>query len=459
MSSISGIMDSALSGLQTQQVLIDVVNSNISNVSTDGYSRQAAVVTATSYNDCYTGTSVEITEVKRVIDLFTSKKLNSTSETCSELETELKYLESLEAVFDESEGSGLSEVLSDFFNAWQNLSNDASGTSERSTLVSESQSLASTLNEMYSNLEEIRTGINDDITSMVDDINSKTTQIADLNQKISEGQSSGLNVNSYLDQRDSLITELSELVDINYTEDDDGQVYIQLSNGKSLVRGSSSWSLETHTNTTTGMLDVIWKDRNNNEPIVTDDITSGALGGAIDIRDNVIPEYLESLDKLAAELIERVNTLHESGYDLNGDEGLAFFTGTGASDIAVNEDIVEDSDLIAVASSADSVPGDSTIATEIYKLQKSSLMNSNTSTFEEYYTGLVSDIGSMVNNTESSSNYQSNLKEYYNNYRESISGVSSDEEMANLVLYQSTYEACAKVMSTLDELLETLLQI
>ena len=459
MSSLSGIMDSALSGLQTQQVLIDITNSNISNVSTDGYSRQSAVISTTQYNDCYTGTSVEVTEVKRVADSFTLKKLNSTSETCSELESELKYLESIEAIFDESEGSGLTEALSDFFNTWQDLSNNASGVSERSVLVSEAQSLANTLNEMYSSLEEIQSGINDDIVSMVDDINSITAQISDLNQKIMDGESAGLNVNTYLDQRDALITDLSELVDINYIENDDGQVYIQLSNGKSLVRGSSSWSLDTQTNTTTGMLDITWVDNNGNGTDVTGSITSGSLGGAIDIRDSVISGYMESLDELASELIAQVNTLHQTGYDLNGDAGVIFFTGTGASDIALNQAIVDDSDLIAAASSSDSVPGDSAIAAAIYNLQESSLMNGNTSTFQEYYAGLVSDIGSLVDNTDSSYDYQSSLKEFYSNFRESISGVSTDEELANLVLYQSTYEACAKVMSVLNELLETLLSI
>ncbi len=462
MSSLSSIMDTALSGLQTQQVLIDLTNSNISNVSTDGYSRQTAVV-STVHSNCSSdsGTSLilDVTEIKRVTDSFTIKRLNTTTETGGKLEAELKYLESVESLFDESEGSGLSEALGDFFNSWQDLANNASGSSERSVLVSEAESLASAINDMYSSLQEIRIEINRDISSTVDSINTLTSQIADLNNKILEGESSGLNVNSYLDERDSLVTELSELVDINYSENDDGQIYIQLSNGKSLVRGSSSWSLDTQTNSTTGMQDITWTDSDGSETVVTNAITSGTLGGAIEVRDTVIPEYLDSLDELASEIISQVNTLHESGYDLNGDAGLSFFSGSDASDISVNTAIADDPDLIAASATATGVPGDSTIAASIYSLQNASLMNSGTSTFSEYYSGLVSDIGSLVSNTESSYSYQSDLQEYYNNLKESVSGVSSDEELANLVLYQNTFEACAKVMSVLDELMETLLGI
>lgn len=453
MSTLSSIMSSALSGLQTQQILIDLTSTNVANVNTDGYSRQTAEVSATSSG------GVEVTDVTRETDAYTIKQLNAASEDCGELETKLQYLESIEAVFDESEGSGLSEALSDFFSAWSDLSNDASGATERSALVSEATTLANTLNEQYSDLMEIQQEIDADIASMVDDINSLTEQIADLNQKILQAGNSGVNTNTYQDERDALITELSSLVDISYLENDNGQVYIQLSNGKALVSGSTSWSLGTETDTSTGLQNVTWIDGDGNETVITQGISGGSLGGAIEVRDEVIPEYLDNLDELASEIITQVNSLHTSGYDANGDAGIDFFTGTGAADMAVNTDIVTDTDLIAASATSDGAPGDSTIAVAMAELEDSSLLNSGTSTLQEYYSSIVSKIGSLVEDTTSSYEYQSDLVEYYNNYRESVSGVSSDEELANLVLYQNAYEACAKVMSVLDELLETIISM
>ena len=462
MPSISSIMDTALSGLRTQRILIDMTSGNISNVNTEGYSRRVAVLKATQTSSSsgeYTGIGVAVEVIKRVTDSFTIKQLNSAAEDCGELEAELKYLECIEAIFDESEGMGFSDALSDLFNAWQVLANDASDAHKRSILLSKAQTLASTLNEMYTDLREIQIEINNDISSTVDEINSLTEQIANLNQKIQKAEGAGISTNSYKDSRDSLITELSSLIDINYSENDDGQVYIQLSNGKSLVRGTSSWSLGTETNASTGLQDVTWVDSNGDEDVITGNISGGELGGAIDIRDQVIVEYMDSLDELASEIISRVNSLHTSGYDINGDAGLDFFTGTSAADMAVNEDILGDTNLIAAASTSDGAPGDGTIANSIALLQDSPLMKSGTTTFAEYYSGMVGDIGTRVEDTKSSYGYQSDLVEFYNNYRESISGVSSDEELANLVLYQNTYEACARVISVLDELLQTIINM
>jgi flagellar hook-associated protein 1 FlgK len=442
MSSISSIMNTAITALQAQQIRIDVVNSNIANANSDGYCRRTATVsevqTYSSSSSGYMGTGVEVTDIKRVTDAYTLKQLCSAEQDSGKSSRELNYLEDVESVFNESDGSGLSDALSTFFNAWSDLANDPSGATQRSVVVSDAQQLASTLNEMDGNLQDIQNNIDSDIPQTVDDINGITSQIADLNQKILEAKNSGLDANTYLDERDSLLTELSSKVDIASYEDDSGQLNIQLSNGKSLVRGSTSYELGTEANATTGLSDITWADQNGNETVITDSISKGELGGELEVRDSVIPEYMDSLDKLASTIIEQVNDLHTTGYDANGDAGTSFFTGTGASDIAVNDAIVNDTNLVAAASVT--IDGDNT-------------------TFQQYYDSLVSKIGTLVDNTTSSSENQSNQVSIYQNYRDSISGVSSDEELANLTLYQNAYEAAAKVISALDEMMQTLIDM
>jgi len=454
-------MNTSVSALQTYQAMINVANSNIANVNTDGYCRQTAVVNEIQSNSTSsgaTGTGVEVTNVKRISDAFTLKHICSANTASGKSETELNYLESVEAVFNESSGSGVSSALSGFFNAWQDLANDPSGSTARSTVISKAGTLASTLNDTYGELKDIRNGINDDVSQTVNDINGITNQIADLNQQILEAKAGGTDANTLLDTRDSLLTELSSKVDIASYQDDSGQLNIQLSNGKSLVRGSTSYELGATTNSTTGLSDITWVDRNGNETVVTDSISGGSLGGEIDVMNNVIPEYLDQLDTLAATIMDQVNTLHENGYDAKGDAGLAFFTGTGAGDIAVNNNIVNDTDLVAAASTSAGAPGDGTIATEIVALQDSSLMDDG-STLDEYFGSIVSNIGTQVADSTSSSTTQSDLVSFYKNLRESVSGVDSDEELANIALYQNAYEAAAKVMSVLDELLQTIIDM
>jgi flagellar hook-associated protein 1 len=457
MTSISSMMHTAMSALQAQQVLIDMTGSNISNANTDGYCRRVAVVSEiqSSSSSGYSGAGVEVTSVKRVSDAFTLRQLCSANANAGESSTELSYLEDIEAIFDESEGSGLNDALNSFFSAWSSLSSDPSGSTERSILVSDAQQLASTLNNMYDSLQEIQSGIDGDISGTVDEINGYTEQIADLNQKILAGTASGIDTSTYEDERDTLLTELSSKVKIAYYEDDSGQINVQLSNGMSIVSGSNSYELGTTTNSTTGLLDVTWTDKNGNAKVITDDISGGELGGELDSKDKV-QSYMDDLDSFASELIDQVNTLHESGYDANGDAGVAFFTGTGASDISVNTNIVGDTGLIAAASSSDS----SENAAAIAELQDSTVsIDGQNTTFQEYYSSLVSKIGTEVSNTKSTSTTQSDLVTSYTQYRESASGVDSDEELANLTLYQNAYAAAAKVMSTLDEMMQTLLDM
>lgn len=451
MSSISGIMHSALSALITQQAAINVTNTNIANADTDGYSRQQVVIENTVYGD------VQASEAQRVYNTYLFKQLVSETQELGKWEAEDKYLESVEAVFDESDGSGLSEAMSEFWNAWQALVNDPSDSTERSTLASYAKALTERFNSISFGLSDIQEGIDGDVIETVDTINSIVQQIADLNQKITQAATAGLNTNTYQDSLDSLVTELSSLIDIGTYENGNGQICIQTANGKPLVEGTTTWSLSTEINTITGMRDVTWVDSDGNGYVITDDITGGQLAGCLEVRDVLIPEWQDQLDELAVALMNEVNALQTNGYDINGNSGAAIFTGTGAADIAVTTDILDDPGTIAAASSADGAPGDGSNASAIAELQNSLVFNSGTSTFSDFYAALVSDVGTAVQSAQSNYESQADMVEFCTNQRESVSGVSLDEEMARLVIYQNAYEAAAKVMTVLDELMETVI--
>jgi len=128
-------------------------------------------------------------------------------------------------------------------------------------------------------------------------------------------------------------------------------------------------------------------------------------------------------------------------------------------DMAVNPDILDDPGKIAAAATADGAPDDGSNASAIADLQNSLVLNSETSTFSDYYSALVSGIGELVNSTDTSYSAQSDVVEYCRNQRDSVSAVSSDEEMAKLLLYQNAYSAAAEVMTILDEMMQTLIDM
>lgn len=452
MSTISGIANIALGALTAYTSAISTTSTNIANSETTGYTRREVVLEST-------GSSVSAATVKRIYNSFVTEQLRSATTDLGKWEAEDEIISYVENVFTDTDSTGLSTALSNFWNAWSDVATDPSDSTARTVLAGYATTLATTLNNMSSDLSDIQSDIDGYFVETVDSTNELVQEIADLNQKISAATAAGIDTSTYRDSLDEKVKSLSELIDINTTTNSTGQVSISLSDGKMLVEGTTTWSLSTQTNATTGMQDITWVDQSGSSTVITDDITNGKLGGYLEVRDDLIPSYQEQLDLLASTIITQVNSLQTSGYDLNGDAGVAFFTGTSASDIEVNSEITDDPSLIAASSTADGVPDDSTNATAIADLQDSLLFNSGTSTCSDYYAALVSKVGTDVASIDTYYSTQSDAVELYQNQRDSVSSVSVDEETTRLLLYQSAYAASAKVMTYLDEMLQTLIEM
>jgi flagellar hook-associated protein 1 FlgK len=453
------ILNAGRGALIAQQKAIEVTGNNIANVNTPGYSRQVANLVPNEPIQCgpgLVGTGVRADEVKRIYDRFLGLQINNENEQLGRWEAKKGALERVEIVFDESSGYGLNQAMSEFWNAWQDLVNNPSGNVERVTLLAKSETMATTFSSMYSSLEQIQKDIDISIGGTVEEINLIVEQIADLNRKIVDVELSGQSANDYRDSRDLLLKELSSMIDINTFENSDGSLTVSVSGGKPLVEGSYSWDLSTET--ADGFEDIVWIDNDGNTMNITDDISGGKLKGWIEARDVSIPDYLNRLDNLASKIISEVNAIHSTGFGLDGSTGNDFFSGTSASDIAVNQVIVDDVNLIAAASSADGVPGDNGNAIAIADLQNRLLMD-GTTTFDDYFSSLISVVGSDVKEVTANFDHQDSMVAQLDNYRESISGVSLDEEMVNLVKFQHAYDAAAKLISTVDELLNTVVNM
>ncbi len=462
MTSLHSILAVGSSALTATQTAINVTSNNIANVNTEGYCRQVVSFSATepietSYGQA--GTGVTVDSIERVYDAFVTNQINSASQDLGEYEARAGTLEIVETVFNESTGNGLNEVMSDFWNAWQDLANDPSGHAERTVLAEISENLATTFNDMASDLVEIRQDIDANIETTVDEINQIAEQIADLNENISQCEEIGISANEYQDSRDQLISELSTMINLSVSENGNGMVSVHVGDGNALVEGTSCCSLNTEPNAETGLLDVTYTDSSGSTSAITGGISGGELAGWLEARDVDIPEYMDALDELAVGIMTEVNALQSTGFGLDGSTENDFFTGTSATDMAVNQDILDDVNLIAASDSAGGVPGDAGNAIAIADLQNGLLMDGANATFDEYYNSLVSNVGATLETAQTNLSSQTETLEYLENYRESISGISLDEENINLIKYQNAYEAAAMLISIVDELMDTVIDL
>jgi len=559
MTDIFGIMSLAGNALLTQQKAITVTGNNIANVNTPGYSRQKLILennTPLLSSAGPMGNGVDAVRVERVYDRFLGLQINGESETLGRWEAQKGGLEIAEAIFDEGGEFGLSQSLSQFWGAWQDLTNDASDYNGRVVLQARSEVLTATFNRIYSDLQRAQKDFDASIEGAVAEINQLSQQIADLNQKIMQDEASGYNANDYRDQRDLVVKELAGLIDINSFEDASGRVTVSVGTGQTLVEYSSSRNLTTQVNGF-GFRDIAWVAPDGSTVNITDDISSGKLKGWLEARDVDIRGYMRQLDTLAETLTERTNNLHQTGYGLDGSTANDFFTGiatasgtmdslltitaeaggtgnirvtlvgggpvgaptvttdpvtgdiqiaiedgvtigsdivlalqahaginsvvaaapgsawdlsagsntvvlaggSSAAEIQLNVAISSNLDLIAASSTSAGIPGNNEQAIALANLQHALTMNGNSSTFEEYYSSLISRVGGDLQNADAYFNHQSSMVFELENRRESISGVSLDEEMINLVKFQTAYDAAAKLITTADELLQTVLNM
>ncbi|MBT9437953.1 MAG: flagellar hook-associated protein FlgK [Deltaproteobacteria bacterium] len=461
MSNVFGILNTGRTALLTQQKAIDVTGHNIANVNTDGYSRQRVNMETNepySSQPGQTGTGVRAAEIQRIYDRFLGAQINNENQNLGNWETQKGVLERVEIIFDESSGYGLNQAMSEFWNAWQDLANNPSDYAGRAALLAKSETMTATFNNIYSNLEQIQTDIDTSIMGTVKEINSIAERIAGLNQKIALTEVGGQNANDYRDSRDLLLKELSLKINIDSFENSDGKVTVLVAGGRPLVENISSWNLSTQPDVDSDFQDIAWTDSDGNLVDITDSISGGKLKGWLEARDVTIPDYLSKLDNLAEGIITEVNDLHKAGLGLNDVSvaGRNFFAGTTATNMAVD---VDDVNNIAAAGSFDGLPGGNSNAIEIANLQNALKMNSDTATFDDYYNSLVSDVGSGVQKATVNFDHQSSMVTHLDNYRESVSGVSLDEEMVNLIKFQHGYNAAARLISVADELLDRVISM
>jgi flagellar hook-associated protein 1 FlgK len=463
MPNIYGLLTIGQSALLAQQKAIDITGNNIANVNTEGYSRQRLNLVQNSpvqVDGLTMSTGVSARQnIQRFYDEFVTSQINTENESLGRWEAQKSALEKVELMFDETSEYGISAAMSEFWNAWQELSNNPSGTVERTALLSSASYLTDIFNQTSESLTAFRSEIDTSVVDVVEQVNSIADKIAELNLKVTEVEVTGHNANNYRDERDMLLKELSSLIDIQSFEDEQGQVSVVVGGSKTLVEKSTTWNLNTIDNG--GVQDVFWESSNGTNINITTQIEDGELKGWIETRDNLLPGYLSELNTMAATLVSSVNTIHNAGTTLDGTTttGVNFFdpAGTTAATIAVDSGVLGNTDLIAAADASEGVPGGNGAAIDIAELQNTTQAALGNATFDDFYSSLVGTIGNDVTTADFNYNHQTTMLNQLENQRQEISGVSLDEEMVNLVKFQHAYNAAAKLITTTDEMMQTVL--
>jgi flagellar hook-associated protein 1 FlgK len=329
MANTGDMLSTAVSGLLAFQRNLSTIGHNISNVNTDGYSRQSVEMgtrTPIQSSNGFIGTGVDVNSVKRVYDQFVFDQVTVRNSSYNQLDT----LQTMASGIDDllaSEDAGLSPVIQDFFNALQDVSNDPTSIPARQVLISQADSLANRFQSIDSRLTDMRDLVNNQLGSVTSEINGLASSIAELNASIvlETGSASGQPPNDLLDKRDLLISQLSELVSVNTIDAPDGSVNVFVGNGQTLVLGSDANSLTTSRNEyDLSQLEVSFVSSSGSFPI-SNQLGGGKLGGLLEFRQQILDPAQDSVGRIAISLADTFNTQHQLGDDINGNPGGLFF--------------------------------------------------------------------------------------------------------------------------------------
>lgn len=463
-------LNAGRTSLEVNQKSIEIIGNNISNVNTAGYSRQSAELSpypSMNFGGFFVGQGVVVSDVRRDHDTFVTGQLQEKSIEFGLQSGQANPLAELERIFNITDDNLATEIDS-FFDSWQELSANPSGLVERDIVIQRGELLAENFHTITNDLNTVQLNINDSIVSKVDDVNSKITEIAELNSRIFTVEIQGQTANSARDRRDMLAKELSSSLGIQTYYDNKGMMAVQLPGGLPLVQGTEAMTITAVPNGQDLDLEL-------NAGGVTRTIGLNNLGGEfyglVNIRDTVIPGLNDNLDRLAYEITQAVNTAHAAGAGLDSVTGRNFFTPNpvplppadpwvdAARNIAV---ALTDSNHVAAAQApippATVAPGDNRNALIIANLGETILINGSDN-FDAYYGKMTATVGIMANQNTLSLGGAEDAMVQLQNLRDGLAGVSLDEEMINLIQFQRGFESSAKFLSTVDEMMASLMNL
>ena len=451
----------ARNAMQTARQGAEIAGHNLANASNPIYARQrvkiaAAVAIPTDKGP--QGSGSEVARLEQIRDYAIDKALVSEKSVTAYLEAKQRQLRRAETALGQTidrqnidagesySQYGVAEGLTGLFNSFQALSANPTSTAERQTALFNAQKLSDKFNALDRRLTDLRKSVNEEISDEITNINVKLEEVAYLAASIGNTELVEGAANEVRDAMQHTLEQLSQYVNISTTTNDDGKLSVFVDGAEMVTANAmtNSVQLATDANGLHSLAEA------NGDPI---ELKSGSLKGLIDVRDDSITDLQGRLNTLATSLIGQVNSLHQTGYDLTGtnDNTRVFFTGTNAADISVNSDLIDDSRKLQAAGTSE--VGDNTVIRSIAALGNAVVTGLGDMTFSEHYSNTVSRFGQDMALTDTKLKDQQAVQTMLEKQRDSVQGVSIDEEVANLVIYQRAFQASARLITTMDKLM------
>jgi flagellar hook-associated protein 1 len=432
MPGLFGTLYTANSGLRTQQKAIETTSHNIANANTPGYTRQRIVTSTTSpyTNPSYTnsigagqiGTGVEVTDIERVRNTFYDFQYRSESHEYGKHTVKYDYFNNVENIFNEPSDTGISSAMNKFFSSWQELAKDPNNLSAKNIVVESGKSLAGTISETYKRLDNLKGTIQQEVDRISSDITNILAELDDLDKNINIVKGAGKTPNDYLDKKDKLLDDLSFKLNIN---DDSNKTMLE--DAVTLSKTDGKIDIEKLNTAVKAAINAAMKDEKRE--------ISGELQGYKDMKQD-IDKIKVDLEQFSELMTEKINNASGNGffeYNTNGKP------------------------LIKVLLNASELSVTSKEANQIANLKDEKIDSTNGApgkSIRSMYNSILEDIGLKSKEAIRNEQNQRNLINNIDASRTSVSGVSIDEEMVNLIQLQHSYGANAKVLSTVDSLLD-----
>lgn len=450
----------ALSALQANQGAEAVTANNIANANTPGYDRQVpdleAMPPETVGNVQY-GSGVELAGVRSITDQLVTNQIQQQQQRNGQAAAFQGAMQPVEQMFDETQGTGLETDLGNFFNSLQQLEAQPADLPTRQAVLNAAQTLAGGLNQTSAELASQQSNADQEVVQLTAQVNQLTSQIAGLNGEIGGLPANSSGAGMLNDQRTELVTQLSQLIRVQSVTTNSGMINLTTSGGGALVVGSQSVALTTAVNPATGMHDVYAQGTDLTAALGAGP-QGGELGGYIQARDSAIPQMQSQLDTLAAGLANAVNTQNQAGYTLSGAAGGNFFVpppaGTAGAAAAFAVAITDPS---GIAASSDGSAGSNGNAVALANLRGQNIIAGQPP--DAYYANAVSQLGTQVQNANTQQTAGAQILSQLQNQLGAVTGVSLDEEAANLMRYQQAYAGAAQVVTAIDNMVQAALQM
>lgn len=442
--------------LRAFQYGMDIAGHNLANVNTRGYTRQTVEYKANDplnywFGRGYSlGQGVSISSINRIRDDFLEFRMQSAMGDVGRQQTLATSLSQVEPVFNEPGSDGIAAALDKFFNSWSSLASNPSAPASRLEVQQAGQKLADRIRTTFGDLRTRQSQLSDQMTQSITDINQISSRIADLNAEIRRELAVGGTPNDLMDQRDNAVRDLAQLVNVTTSPLPTGEVTVHFG-GYPLVDVAGDHAFPANLDASTFSV----SDGTYSYPV-----RGGALFGMMEASQK-ISNYMSRLDTLANTLREEINTPHLTGMNANGTTGIHFFNQSavdpqnGAIDFDLSPSVKADAGNISAGITGS--PGDGGLALAFSQLRDNNLVDLGNKSFSTFYSQLIADVGFDTQHAQQSLDTVEAIVQQVESQQQAVSGVSIDDEMANMIKLQRSYQAAAKTLSIFDQMTEEIL--